>query len=478
MPRKPKVEKKTVNIRVNDALVSVILHPPAGKRTSWYAYWAGIGNPKSTGQVDLTEAIKVAEAMLRNGGARTTADNAILSEEELDTIQHAHFVGKRTAPRGRSRGEKTLKAFREALAAFKDIVAMEPIRFTRPATLATADVCAAFQIKALTLPKNWRRKHPKSRKAEEVGKVSPNTVLKWSRALQAAWQRANTRAGKKCVRGVVDSGKLLSGNPWNDFPWIEGVEKPVRQFNTAELLGFLDYLDREWPGFTVGAALAKVYLWSACRQEEVTTLRWDQHREVEGQHHFHIVGKRNVERWFRVPAGLHEELESLRTDSPFVFAAYNGQLRRFHEANGRPDNARRVGEEFKPLCLGDWLYDRLGDWSATLPGGHAHPHVFRKTALQQAWVGDESMDKRVAEDACVGKEVMLAHYVRVLRERSNRTYCRILSALPPEVAYHYGHVQQRPLLKEQLRQAVEAEDWDAVDRLRGELAGRQEPPAA
>ena len=33
-------------------------------------------------------------------------------------------------------------------------------------------------------------------------------------------------------------------------------------------------------------------------------------------------------------------------------------------------------------------------------------------------------------------------------------------------------------LKDLLRQAVEAEDWAAVNRLKAELVGRQEPPAA
>jgi hypothetical protein len=37
----------------------------------------------------------------------------------------------------------------------------------RPITSATADDCAAFQRKALTLAKNWRQKYPKGKK--EVG---------------------------------------------------------------------------------------------------------------------------------------------------------------------------------------------------------------------------------------------------------------------------------------------------------------------
>src|SRR5205807_1893193 len=50
--------------------------------------------------------------------------------------------------------------------------------------------------------------------------ISPNTVLKWSRTLQAAFQRVNRSAGKKCVRGVVAEAKLITENPWAQFTWI------------------------------------------------------------------------------------------------------------------------------------------------------------------------------------------------------------------------------------------------------------------
>jgi integrase len=219
-------------------------------------------------------------------------------------------------------------------------------------------------------------------------------------------------------------------------------------------------------------------LWSACRQEEVTSLAWPDLRQVAGEYHFEIVGKRGVKRWFRVPEGLFQELSRLRSDSPFVFAAYNEQLRHFHERSPRPDRARKVGAEFKPVCLGDWLYDRLADWSASLPGGHAHPHIFRKTALQQAWVGDEEADGKVAQDACVGKAVMMKHYVRVLREKSNRTFRRILAALPPELARRYGHVEAAgDRLEARLQAAIAAEDWSNVTKLSAELAAQQRPSA-
>src|SRR3954447_6052940 len=87
-------------------------------------------------------------------------------------------------------------------------------------------------------------------------------------------------------------------------------------------------------------------------------------------------------------------------------------------------------------------------------------HTFRKTALQQAWLGDEKADEQVAQDAGVGRRVMMTHYVRVLRPKSNRTFARILAELPPEVAQRYGYAAEQPSLEERLRLAVEARDWE------------------
>src|SRR5262249_50786945 len=101
--------------------------------------------------------------------------------------------------------------------------------------------------------------------------------------------------------------------------------------------------------------------------------------------------------------------------------------------------------------------------------GHAHPHTFRKTALQQAWVGDEKADEQVAQDAGVGRKVMLTHYVRVLREKSNRTFARILAGLPPEVARR-GTVTPPPLSSRNGRPWKSSCGW----RLRGRT-GRQRP---
>lgn len=126
-------------------------------------------------------------------------------------------------------------------------------------------------------------------------------MVKWPRALQAAFQRANRNAGKKCVRGVVPAEKLLTENPWTQFTWIEGEDRPIRQFDGDALLSLLNYFERKWAEVPIATLLAKVYLWSQCRRMEVTGLSWKQLKVVGTEYHFEVIGKRGVEKWFRIP---------------------------------------------------------------------------------------------------------------------------------------------------------------------------------
>jgi hypothetical protein len=433
---------------------------------SWYAYWPGLVASKATGQSDLAAAIKAAEHMVRHGGTRAELDSALLSDEEFEQVQRAHY-GKKKDPAAQQRAMKTLKDCLEAIAAFKQVTGLDRVAAATPAD------CGRFQQDALGLSRNWR--HPHARENSDLGTVSPNTVLKWSRQLMAAFERCNRNAGRKCIRGVVDEQKLLESNPWARFAWlVEGMERAVRQFDAEELLSLLTFLEQTWGGVPVGAAAARVFLWSACRREEVAGLRWDALRVVSEEHHFEVVGKRNVKKWFRVPAALYRRLAEMRTDSPFVFGAYSEQLRQFHA--GKPNWLQHVGAEFVPGNFGQWFYDRVKEWATNSPRGDAYVHIFRKTGLQHAREG-EDIDREVAADARVGETVMTTHYVTKseaqLRAGSNRMYRRILTSLPAEVARRYGYEGPKSLgLEERLQAAVDAKDWALAAALTAELAQR------
>jgi integrase len=282
---------------------------------------------------------------------------------------------------------------------------------------------AVARIDSGTCLAERRRKSGEPDALDGLPRYSPNNILRWSRSLQAAFERANRNALKrKCVRGVVDAEKLLTSNPWNQFTWIEGTKRPIRQFDAAELVSLLDYLETTWSGVPIASAAAKVFLWSGCRKLEITGLLWDSLRLVGNECHFEIVGKWGVERWFRLPEAVYQELLSYRTKSPFVFAAHNEQLRRFRA--GRANLITALAPEFSPEKFGDWFYTRISEWSKVSAKGHAYVHIFRKTTLQHARRG-EDINRQVAADARVSESVMMTNYVEEtaeeLRQRSNRT---------------------------------------------------------
>jgi integrase len=464
VPRKPKIEKQTITVVVNGSPITVILHPPTGTRKSWYAYWPGLVASKATGQRDLNDAMVVAENMARNGGKRNQAKDILLSDQEFKALQRAHYDRKKD-PDAQRRAAKSLKDCLEAIDAFKVLSGLDNIASATPAD------CGRFQQEALTLPRNWRHPHAKVKK--DLGTVSPNTVLKWSRQLMAAFERCNRNAGRKCVRGVVDEHKLQETNPWARFEWlVEATVPSVRQFDPEELLSLLGFFETTWGSVPVGKAAAKVFLWSACRREEVAGLAWDAVREVDGEFHFEVVGKRNVKKWFRVPPSLYYELAGMRTHSTFVFSAYTGQLQQFHAQN--PNWLQHVRAEFAPGNFGQWFYNRVKEWAATNPKGDAYVHIFRKTGLQHAREG-EDINREVAADARVGQYVLTTHYITQteaqLRAGSNRTYRRILASLPAEVACRYGHDQTATTgLEERIQAAVEAKNWDLVREFSARLA--------
>jgi hypothetical protein len=460
MPRKPTHKPEKITVIINKTPVTVILHPPSGARKAWYAYWAGLDARRSTGCRRYQDAVVVAETMVRKQGRRPCLSDAALTDEQFESIQRRHFSKKKDEA-AKTRASKTLADCLEAIAAFRDISGVSPI------SLATPDDCERFQSEALKQPRNWRKLYPNS-KEESARPIKPNTVIKWSRALQAAFERANRNAGKKCVRGVVEENKLLESNPWKQFTWIEGTEPKKRRFSSEELISLLDFFEAEWTQVTVAALFAKVSLWMWARRLEVASLTWESLRVVRGQYHFDFVGKWGVRKWARIPVGLYKELRSIKATGQFVFAAYIDQLR-CHYAD-RPVMAQKIGRTYNPTAFADWFHDKLVEWSASAPNGHATQHAFRKTGLQLAYRGGVA-DTKIAADASITESVMLDHYVDDTDEelllKSNRTFDRIVSSLPLNVAERYGYSAEEEGvgIEAILKAAIERQDWDGASQL-------------
>jgi len=138
----------------------------------------------------------------------------------------------------------------------------------------------------------------------------------------------------------------------------------------------------------------------------------------------------------------------------------------------------KVHREYSPANPANWFGNRMDDWSATLATGHAHTHLFRKTTLQFARIGEDA-NRAVAADARLGEAVMMASYVREgdeqLRQSSNRTYARIVAALPQNLARRLGYepavVPADP--EAAIREAVAARDWGRLAELSAMLKERR-----
>src|SRR5262249_40280123 len=158
------------------------------------------------------------------------------------------------------------------------------------------------------------------------------------------------------------------------------------------------------------------------RRAEVMSLKWEQLRHVGKEYHFEIEGKWGVKKWFQIPDCLHQDLMKIKTSSPYVFAAYSEQIRRFFETSKTPGPAKTVEADVKPYNLGNWFYKKIVVWSKSLAKGRASTHVFRKTSLQYARAG-EDVNRQVAGDAKLGEAVMMTHYVQEtdvqMRQASN-----------------------------------------------------------
>lgn len=436
--------------------------PPDKRYRSWCAYWNGLATKKSTKCRTYDGAVEAVDRIL-NGDNPSPSTN-VMSDDEFDEIQRRHYERIQAKP-------TTLASCMEAITAFREIAGVQPI------TVATPDDCARFQDLAVKLPKNLRVNYRDKARREErindesVERYSVGNVLKWSKALRAAFNRANANAGTKCIRNVVPPEKLLTHNPWEEFNWIEDKsEKEVRQFSPDELVSIIGFFEQKYPAVTVAKLAAQVFfLWSCARRDEIADLEWARLRTIGDEIHFDMVGKWRVRKWFRIPPRLYDELLAVRTDSKYVFAAYTDQLRLHHQSGPRPWQSKQVRADFASKNFGDWFYRRIVEWSDSEAGSKACVHVFRKTGLQYA-VDGEAESRRVAEDARLSVRVMTTHYTpeqeRQYRDKSSRTYERIAKSLPLPVLLRYCYRPEAvDSMQRDLEEAVRCQNWAEVQRL-------------
>lgn len=178
---------------------------------------------------------------------------SILTWGKWDAVQMAH--ARKRSEKNKVRAERTLAECRKAQRLFVAVTGAEA------ASAVDDDMVDRLQAECAGRTSKFGRPY------------AANTIRKTLAHMAASFNRCRLGSGRKCIRGVVPSEKLLTTNPFEEVGWVEADAPEPRHFSKAELKEFLTW--RLLGACPLIALFAKVSLWACGRIEEMTELRWD-----------------------------------------------------------------------------------------------------------------------------------------------------------------------------------------------------------
>lgn len=458
MPKAKSKWKPVIVERDGESLTGYLLPPGTAGNSRYWAFTclkAGVER-KSLKTESFAEAKAKALAWFKHEPERVERqkqEQSILTWEDWDAIQVAHFRKKRD----QRRAMKTLEECRKAHRLFLAVTGLET------ASAVDADQVDLFQA---ACPKT------KSRLGRPYGNT---TVRKTMAHMSASFNRCRVTAGKKCVRGVVAKEKLITVNPFEEVRWVEADDPEPRQFSREELKQFLAW---KWVGGCPTVALfAKASLWSCGRITEMTELRWDW---IDDEGYVTIPddsakwGKGKV---IRLPAKLLSQIREHRNGSHLVWAGYVDELRAYHQTDGHRASAHKL-KDFAPVRLRVCFQKWIKEWAGSVKAPGLSHHAFRRTGLQWSREGQlRSSEGQYAKALNVSREVADTHYTRKPQHLwADLTYRNIASELAEdrELADLMGLGELgevRPVTPQDVQEALGRNDLREAARLLALLQG-------
>lgn len=419
---------KQIFIKKDGIVLTGYLHPVGsvgnGKYWSFTCSKGGV-HRKSLKVTHLKEATEIALNWFDGKGHRDRVEQedrdkavaSIMTWDDWKKIQVAHADKRAVKKRAARTLEECLKSQRLFIAVTK----------AENASAVDADMVERFQRECLKRLTKYGKPYEKP------------TILKTLSHMSASFNRCNRNAGRKCVGGVVPRDNLLTENPFEQIKWIELEEQSKRQFSNTELKAFLSW--RQVASCPLISIFAKVSLWACGRLEELTELQWSW---VDENGYVTIpdeIAKWGKGRMIKVPQGLLQEMQTNRTSSPYVWAGYPDQLRRYYMASGSRASVHKI-RDFTPQRLRRVVQNWINAWAkeAKVPG--LSHHAFRRTGLQMSREGRvRILDSEYAKAAHVSLHVANNSYtVRPDKLFADLAYRNIEESLSadPELACIMG----------------------------------------
>jgi integrase len=216
----------------------------------------------------------------------------------------------------------------------------------------------------------------------------------------------------KAVFGWFKELRLVDANPFEGVAQPELDRHEVKYVREGDISAFFVWLEGRCPGWRMPHLFFSVKAATACRLEDICSLRSSQLQE--GRLVFTADATKNrSERYALLPADLYAELDAYKGKT-YLWERYPGELREAIAKKGAPTH--RLNPEFAPRRLYLWVVALMQDYQKAT-GRDLSSHDFRRAAFTRA-AEEDIHPKRAAVAFDVTPETMLRYYTATEKKRT------------------------------------------------------------
>jgi site-specific recombinase XerD len=206
---------------------------------------------------------------------------------------------------------------------------------------------------------------------------------------------------------------LVEANPFEKVGLPELDRHEVKYVRQEEVGEFFGWLDERYPDWAMPRLFFSVKAATACRLEDVCSLRSDQLQD--GRLVFAADQTKNrSERYALLPADLYAALDAYKGKT-YLWERYPPELIAANKAKGWPTHRQKA--EFTPQRLYLWVLQLMGNYHRET-GRTLRSHDFRRAAFTRA-AEEDIHPKRAAAAFDVTAETMLRYYTATEKKKTS-----------------------------------------------------------
>lgn len=341
---------------------------------------------RSTGRIKKADAISEAHRIiLEEFGPAAATLEAVPWEAAREKLKEAMEADA-----------KRPRTVAEYLKSLKRLPQMFPQ--TQGPSDVTPDMASDFKTnyaKGVTV----RKKKLKRGEKAKLHRRRPETLDSQLRMLKAAF-------------GWLVHLRLAVANPFERVELPELDRREVKFVRPEDVAHFFDWLEERYPGWSMPPLFFSVKAATACRLQDVCSLRSDQLQD--GRLVFTAnVTKNRSERYAILPADLYAALNAYKGPT-YLWERYPAELIAINQAKGNPTHRQKP--DFTPQRLYFWVLQLMGYYQKAT-GRMLRSHDFRRAAFTRAAEKDIH-PKRAAVAFDVTPETMLRYYTATEKKRT------------------------------------------------------------